>query len=98
MNPTPRRRQARTDWHPADIKAALAKAGYTFARIARENDFKVSTSNVLRTMWPRVESIVGEILGVHPAEIWPSRYDAQGNPLRSRGPANVSKRRARCNG
>jgi Ner family transcriptional regulator len=92
------KKQAQADWHPADIKAALAKKDYSFSRIAREYDFSRSTSNVLRMPWPKIEAIVGKILGIHPAEIWPSRYDNQGKPLRSRGPVNVPKGKYRRNG
>lgn len=88
------------DWHPADIKAALEKAGYSFARIARENGYKGSrsTSNVLRLQWPRMEALVGELLDLHPMEIWPSRYDTHGNPLRSRVLVTVPKRKRARNG
>jgi len=90
----------KVDWHPADIKAALAKSGYTFALIARENGYKGSrsTSNVLRLQWPRMEAIVGKILDLHPMEIWPSRYDVYGNPLRSRGLVTLPKGKKSCNG
>jgi len=96
-----RKQQATADWHPAYIKAALAVEGYTFARIARENGFKGSAQAVLLRPWSTVETIVGKILSRHPAEIWPSRYDAQGNRLkglRRRGIVTVPKRGHRRNG
>jgi len=72
---------ATTDWHPADVKAALAKAGYTFARIARENGFCSNSPNtVLWRGWRRMERIVADIIGVEPETIWPSRYG--GSPQR----------------
>lgn len=80
-----------TDWHPADIKARLAKKkgpdglGYTFARIARENGYVSNAPNtVLRRPWPKMELIVGGIIGVKPQTIWPSRYDKAGNPIRTK--------------
>ncbi len=80
-----RKRRASGDWHPADIKAALEKRGYTFSRIAREHGYALkSPSDVLRYTWSQMERIVADIIGVHPKEIWPSRYDSQGNPKRSR--------------
>ena len=79
------------DWHPADIKAALEKAGWSFARIARERGYaRRSPANVLRIPWAPMEAIVGDIIGVAPQQIWPTRYDAQGLPLRRRG-ETVSK-------
>ena len=78
--------QPRPDWHPADIKAALAKSGsgYTFARIAREYGYVSNAPNsVLHKAWSHMERIVAGIIGVRPADIWPSRYDRRGHPLKS---------------
>lgn len=82
--------QPRQDWHPADIKAALAKADYTFADIAREYGYTAlnSPNSVLHKPWSHMERIVATIIGVRPAEIWPSRYDRRGRPLKER-PARV---------
>ena len=95
MNPS--RKTPGNDWHPADIKAALEKKGWTFARLAREYDYsnRRSPGNVLRIPWARTESIIGEILGISPTEIWPSRYDEQGQPIkrRSNSPVRVPKRK-----
>lgn len=69
------------DWHPADIKAALAKKGYSFARIAREHGYVVNSCNsVLVRTWSQVQQIVADIIGVPPESIWPSRYDLHGRP------------------
>lgn len=66
-----------TDWHPADVKAALAKRGYTFARIAREHGYHPRSPNtVLWRGWRPMERIVADIIGVEPETIWPSRYGA----------------------
>lgn len=63
------------DWHPADIKAALAKQGYSFAKIAREKGYASTSPNtVLSRPWKIMEKIVSEIIGVPPEKIWPSRY------------------------
>lgn len=80
-----KKREIRKDWHPADIKAALAKAGYTFARVARENGYVSNSPNsVLHKPWSHMERIVAGIIGVEPAEVWPSRYDRRGAPLKER--------------
>lgn len=72
-----KKQTASTDWHPADIKAALAKKGYTFARIARENGYcSRSPNTVLWRGWKPMERIVADIIGVPPERIWPSRYGA----------------------
>lgn len=70
-------------WHPADIKAALEKRGYSFRRIAREMDYALkSCDSVLRRPMGPVEERVAEIIGVPAAELWPSRYVV---PLRRLG-------------
>jgi Ner family transcriptional regulator len=85
MNPSILKKQARTDWHPADIKASLAKKGYTFARIARENGYVSNSPNsVLNKAWSHMERIVAEVIGVKAAAIWPSRYDRHDRPLKER--------------
>jgi Ner family transcriptional regulator len=58
------------DWHPADIIAALRKQGTTLAAVSRKAGLSSSTlANALTRPWPK-----GEAIGIHPSEIWPSRY------------------------
>ncbi|CAM3379541.1 Sugar fermentation stimulation protein B (Ner-like protein) [Xenorhabdus nematophila ATCC 19061] len=65
----------RNDWHQADIIAALRKRGTTLAAVSREAGLSSSTlANVLSRPWPKGEWIVADYLGIHPSEIWPSRY------------------------
>ena len=69
-------------WHPADIKAGLAKKGYTFASIARKHGYVSNSPNtVLWRPWSTMERIVADILGVEPQAIWPSRYGRKGQHL-----------------
>lgn len=90
----PDRRMKRTqkkpapqDWHPADIKAALTKAGWSFNQLGYAKGYtsKSTLTSVLRQPWPKAEAIVAEAIGVHPMEIWPSRYNADGTPNRIKG-------------
>ena len=70
-------------WHPADVKAALEKAGWNFSKISLQimgHRDKRTSYRVLRHPYPVMEKVVGELLGVHPAEIWPDRYKADGTP------------------
>ena len=73
----------RAGWHWADIKAALEKSGYSFARISREKGYLRSTTcwRLKTTTWPDLEKTVADIIGVQPMEIWPSRYKADGSPV-----------------
>ena len=70
-------------WHIEDIKAGLRKRGYTLARIGREMGHKDprTPGYALRHRWPLVERRIADILEVHPAEIWPDRYKADGTPI-----------------
>lgn len=84
------------DWHPADIKAALAKKSYTFARIAREHGYVENSPNmVLHKPWSQVEEIVAKIIGINASTIWPSRYDRRGRPLRS-GKGRIAQKHNSC--
>ncbi|HEF8783992.1 TPA: helix-turn-helix domain-containing protein [Providencia alcalifaciens] len=65
----------KSNWHPADIIAALRKRGTTLAAISREAGLSSSTlANALSRPWPKGEWIIANFLGIHPSEIWPSRY------------------------
>nr|WP_282557832.1 helix-turn-helix transcriptional regulator [Providencia burhodogranariea] len=65
----------KSDWHPADIIAALRKRGTTLAAISRNAGLSSSTlANALSRPWPKGEWIIANFLGIHPSEIWPSRY------------------------
>ncbi|CAM4007628.1 helix-turn-helix domain-containing protein [Rahnella victoriana] len=69
-----------TDWHQADIIAALRKRGTTLAAVSRSVGLSSSTlSNALSRSWPKGEKVIAQALDVHPSVIWPSRYfDARG--------------------
>lgn len=66
---------SKSDWHPADIIAALKKSGTTLAALSRHSGLSSSTlANALSRAWPKGEWIIANHLNIHPAEIWPSRY------------------------
>jgi len=65
----------KTDWHPADIIAALRRNGTTLAAVSRAAGLSSSTlANAITRPWPKGEWLIANALSVHPAEIWPSRY------------------------
>ncbi len=71
------------DWHPADIKAALEKRGLTLSGLSREAGYsETSAGRALRTTWPAMEVVIADALEVTPSQIWPSRYDENGIPLK----------------
>jgi Ner family transcriptional regulator len=65
----------KTDWHPADVKAALEKAGVTLRSLSKTHGVSHSFASIaLRKHNPRAELLIAKALGVTPDQIWPSRY------------------------
>ncbi|CNF87346.1 helix-turn-helix domain-containing protein [Yersinia enterocolitica] len=63
----------KSDWHPADIIAALRKKDTTLAAVSP--GLSSSTlANALTRPWPKGEWLIAECLEIHPSEIWPTRY------------------------
>ncbi|MCE9783631.1 helix-turn-helix domain-containing protein [Shewanella algae] len=68
------------DWHPADIKAVLAKRGLSVADIARANGLAPTTlRTALARRYPRGQELIAMHIGVPPQMIWPSRYQPKSN-------------------
>lgn len=85
------------DWHPADIKAALNKIGYTMARLAEEHGLKAggTLGKALTQSFPIAEKRIADALELHPKIIWPSRYNADGSRKLQGYHALQSTRRAK---
>ena len=75
-----------SDWHPADIKAALDKAGWTLRALAQHHGLASSSplSHTFLRSYPRNELRIANAIGVPVQVIWPSRYWPDGTP-RKRG-------------
>lgn len=77
------KKPAQQDWNKADIKAALEKAGWTCRRLAKAHNKAHSYfSDTLVRPNPRAEAIMAYEIGHTPIQIWPSRYDKNGQPKR----------------
>lgn len=71
------------DWHPADVVAALRKAGWSLRRLSLANgNHPCVLKHALVTAYPRAQQLIADAIGIAPQAIWPSRYDAHGQPLR----------------
>jgi Ner family transcriptional regulator len=84
------------DWHRADIVAALRKteARWTLSRLSIHHGYiRTALGNCLRWTWPHGQRLIAEAIGVEPWEIWPSRYDKNGQPISGR-PERGKGRRA----
>ena len=79
------KKASHSDWHPADIVAALRKAGWSLRRLSMHYQLAPGTLKVaLQMPYPNGERLIAAAIGVKPWEIWPSRYDADGQPNRGR--------------
>ena len=79
----------RQDWHKADIKAALEKAGWSLRRLAISHGYHPSMLiQALRRPYLNAERLIADALGLKPEAIWPSRYD-QRRPFRGVGGAHT---------
>ena len=68
--------------HPADIKAALEKAGSSQIEIARACEVSdVAVNHVIygRASSRRIADAIAKRTGKPLSELWPSRYDKQSN-------------------
>lgn len=82
-----RKKRRPSDWHRADIKAALEKAGWTLRRLSAHHGYSPDLlKKALDKPYPNAERLVAEAIGVSPETIWPSRYDER-RPLRGVGGA-----------
>lgn len=91
-----------TDWHPADIKAALEKAGWTLRALARHHGLSGSSSlsHTFERSFPRNERRIADAIGVPVQSIWPSRYHPDGTkkPRGLRGAIAATARECNANG
>jgi len=73
---------AAEDWHPADVVAALHKAGWTVTALGKSYGLTSgqTMSKALSQSYPVAEKRIADALGKHPKEIWPSRYFENGEP------------------
>jgi Ner family transcriptional regulator len=63
------------DWHPADVIAALRKAGWTLRGLDTANGYGPGTiKHALTRPYPKAEQIIAKALRMRPRDIWPSRY------------------------
>ena len=66
-----------SDWHPADVLAALKKRGHTLSALSSAHGYHpTAAGKALRRPWPALEHIIATELGMPPSAIWPSRYSA----------------------
>ncbi len=85
----------KNNWSRGKIRYHLESKGYaTFTEIEDKFDLPPTTiSATIRIPLEKGESLIASIIGLHPSEIWPCRYDAQGVRLKPQPIASYSERR-----
>lgn len=81
MNTQTAKKASQTDWHPADVIAALRKRGITLKSLATLHGLKDSSSMsaALNRSLPANERRIADALELHPKDIWPTRYNKDGS-------------------
>lgn len=89
-----KRNESVTDWHQADIIAAVKKAGWSLRALSIQHGYAPGTlRNALRAPYPNAEKLIAETIGCKPEEIWPSRYETRNfTPVLTRRSVPVSVR------
>ncbi len=69
---------------PADqVKKLLKETGITLSELGIQHGFSSSAVSIaLRKRQPFVQAVIAQQLGMRPQDIWPSRYDENGSPIR----------------
>ncbi len=63
------------DWHPADVVAALRKAGWSLRKLSLHHGYTpTALDHALHRPWPKAQRLIAEALGIQPETIWPNRY------------------------
>ncbi|GEK71559.1 MULTISPECIES: helix-turn-helix domain-containing protein [Halomonas] len=73
--------EQRWEW----LKYQLRIRGSSLAKVA--NQLKVSRAAVLNAKYlpyPRIERAIAQQLDLHPGQVWPERWNADGTPSRQR--------------
>lgn len=70
---------AQKDWHKADVKAALEKAGLTLRAVAERYGISPTTlAHTFDRSYPINEVRLANAIGVPVQEIWPTRWFPDG--------------------
>ncbi len=69
------------------IRYQLDIRGLSLAEVARKNNMAPGClGQIWRKPYPRAEKRLADALGLHPADLWPERYDKDGLPIYRGGP------------
>lgn len=77
-------RQQNGDWHPEEIKAAvrMSRRGMSLFKLAQDKGIHPNSCiHAIARPHYQGELAIAELLGVSPAEIWPSRHEPDGTRI-----------------
>lgn len=74
-------KKAAVDWHREDIKAALAKKGWSLRQLSLHHGYNNGSTlkNALDRPWLKGERLIADAIGIPPEEIWAARYEHRNN-------------------
>lgn len=86
------KKPATSDWHKADIKAAIHKRGLTLKGLAIAHGYRSvdAVAQALHRPYPKVERIIAKALDTVPEAIWPSRYTSKCNASKGGSDVNLA--------
>lgn len=71
------------DMSPEEVKSLIIDSGITLTELGIQNGFSgAAVSIALRKRSPYVQDAIARRLNMRPQDIWPSRYDENGSPIR----------------
>lgn len=66
------------DWHPADVVAALRKAGWSLRRLSVHHGYYPGAlDKALHRRWPKAQHLIADAIGIPSEAIWPTRYQGK---------------------
>jgi Ner family transcriptional regulator len=83
------------DLSPENVKKLITATGITLSELGIQNGFShAAVSITLKRRQPFVQQIIADRVGMRPQDIWPSRYDKNGSPVRADARGNRVRRAA----
>lgn len=72
-----------SDMAPEQVKSRILETGITLSELGIQNGFSpAAVSIALRKRSPFVQAVIADRIGEKPQDVWPSRYDENGSPIR----------------
>jgi Ner family transcriptional regulator len=71
------------DMPPETVKKRILATGITLSELGIQNGFSSAAVSITwKKRQPFVQQMIADRLRMKPQEIWPSRYDENGSPIR----------------